>query len=90
MLLALVVGAWVGRDYLQNESDRRVNQEAIAFENRMNDINAGTDFPAAHAALMHAKEIESAERYDAMLGIVACIVLIGGIVLLSKSGKSVA
>lgn len=91
LLFALVVGGWVVKDYWQNESDRRVNEHAIDAENRLNAIMEGdSEFSPKHAASMHAKEIESAEQYDAIMGIVACVILIGGIVLLSKSAKPVA
>jgi len=40
------------------------------------------------SSLEDEKQIESAEQYDAVIGIVATCALIGSVVLFAKSGKS--
>jgi hypothetical protein len=80
LALAVVLGIWAGRDYAQNERDRQYNLERMKAE-VSRELSGGT---SSGAALERDKEIDSAERYDAIIGIAAGCALIGSIVLFSK------
>lgn len=74
------MGIWAGRDYAQNEHDRKYNLELMNAE-ISRELSGRT---SSGKALERDKEIDAAERYDAIIGIVAVCVLIGSIVLFSK------
>jgi hypothetical protein len=82
LALAVVLGIWAGKDYADNEHDRQYNLEMMKIEISRELSGHGS----SGAALERDKEIDDAERYDAIIGIVAVCVLIGSIVLFSKSG----
>ena len=79
LALAVVLAIWAGTDYAQNQQDMRYNSEKLKAEI--------SRFDTSNSSLDERKEIESAERYDAIIGIVATCVLIGSVVLFAKSGR---
>jgi hypothetical protein len=80
LALAAVLGIWAGVDYAHNERDRQYNLQLMEAE-ISRELAGGT---SSGRALEHDKEIDAAERYDAIMGIVAVCALIGSIVLFSK------
>jgi hypothetical protein len=81
VILAVVVGIWAGVDYAQNEQDRqsevrRMQWSITCCDSVFND------------AEMAVNADESKERFDAIMGIVAAVALIGGIALVSQRKKS--
>jgi hypothetical protein len=81
LALAIVLGIWTGTDYAHNEHEKQHNIEMMEAEIHRNQITGNTD----DSALQESKEIDSAEQYDAILGIVATCALIGAVVLFAKS-----
>lgn len=85
LALAVVLGIWVGMDYARNEHDKQYNLEMMNIEVARELSGHGS----SGAALERDKEIDAAERHDAIIGIVATCALIGSIVLFSKSSSPV-
>jgi len=83
LALALLVGIWAIMDYSANEDERQRNVQKMINEEMGEYIGRAPD----DSAFDHAKEIAKAERYDAIMGIVAACALVGAVVLFSKSGK---
>ncbi len=81
LALAVVLGIWAGRDYAGNEHDRQYNLEMMKTEVTRELSGHGS----SGAALERDKEIDAAERYDAIIAIVSVCALIGSIVLFSKN-----
>jgi hypothetical protein len=81
--LAAVLGIWATTDYMHNEHAKQYN--VLALEREVTREFAGAS--PSNDATDEAKRIESAERYDAIIGIVAACILIGSVVLFSQ-GKN--
>jgi len=84
LLLAIALGGWSITDYVQHEHDR-----PYAVQEMKHEVDRELDGrPPSNDADDSMKAIESGEQYDAIMGIVAVVALIGSIVLFSRKAKN--
>ena len=81
LALAVVLCGWAITDYYHNEHERQYNLELMKTE-ISRELSGGS---SSGTALERDKEIDAAERYDTIIGIVGFCALIGSVVLFSKS-----
>ena len=81
--LAVVLGIWAGTDYVRNEHDRQYGLDALNREITRELAGRNPD----NSASEKLKEIASAERIDAIAGVVGFCALIAGVSMLASSKK---